>query len=479
MPDRLDRLRQAVRGGVVPFVGSGASVAATDRSPHASWAGLLEDGIASCQRLVPDLPSAWAEQTRTRLDGADVITYLTVADEIVFRLRELSDGREYEQWLAGTVGALKATPRGNRLLQAIGKLSNLVVTTNYDRLLEEALGWPTVTWTDHRAFKAAAKRGAEPAVVHLHGVVSDTDSVILGGADYERLLGNELQKFVKEHLFGFSTFVFVGCGDGLRDRSIAPVLRLLDSLLPPGDTEHFNLVLGAELRAAMRDPLAQSVSPVAYGAEFDDLASFLESLADPDATLNVNQDPSFYEGERAVHPRTALLDLAGPAEEALQQALETLRRALRAASQLERRTALPAGWKRWELAEQHTLHQQVAASAAGPGERLAWTTALLEQTVHSVEHDLGQLLAKHFVEQRDRLEHLLNTLAELDALCSDLRCRCAESAADLGRRLNDTSAYRTVSASVDEAREHAEEAATVVSGLTEDFGASAPSGERA
>ena len=141
----------------------------------------------------------------------------------VARLREIGDGREYAGWITRAVGELRPTETGRSLLKAIGKLDKLVLTTNYDRLLEAAIPKArSVGWSGHAAYLDAIREQSvtpsrrQPAVIHLHGDVGDAQSIVLGNADYERLLGDELQKTLKEVLFITRTLVFVGCGEGLR-----------------------------------------------------------------------------------------------------------------------------------------------------------------------------------------------------------------------------------------------------------------------
>src|SRR5215471_979672 len=104
MPAALDtealvRLREAVANRnddegptLTPFVGAGFSSAATGNAEHASWSGLLLDGIKVCERLCVPMPSGWSERMKEQLDNADTITSLAVADEITRRLSAVRQG---------------------------------------------------------------------------------------------------------------------------------------------------------------------------------------------------------------------------------------------------------------------------------------------------------------------------------------------------------------------------------------------------
>jgi hypothetical protein len=64
----LDDLRAEVAGGhAVAVVGAGVSSAATGNAPVASWVGLLQEGVAYCERLLgPSLPADWVECRRAQ-----------------------------------------------------------------------------------------------------------------------------------------------------------------------------------------------------------------------------------------------------------------------------------------------------------------------------------------------------------------------------------------------------------------------------
>ena len=92
--EALDRLYEAMAedspvSQLTPFVGSGVSVAATGGNPHASWSGLLLDGIEVCERLIPGLPFGWADQRKGLLVSADMHSFIALAEDIGPRLREI------------------------------------------------------------------------------------------------------------------------------------------------------------------------------------------------------------------------------------------------------------------------------------------------------------------------------------------------------------------------------------------------------
>src|SRR5208282_731665 len=141
MTEALDRLREAVAGKdhpplLTPFVGTGFSLAATGGADHASWRGLLLEGIKVCQRVGSPMPPGWPDRMREQLDNADVFTYIAVADEVTRRLDAVRGGREFGTWLQSTVGRLEATGEGTQIVDAVCSLGNVIVTTNYDTVIE-------------------------------------------------------------------------------------------------------------------------------------------------------------------------------------------------------------------------------------------------------------------------------------------------------------------------------------------------------
>jgi hypothetical protein len=176
MTEGLARLREAMAEQLppIPFVGAGFSVAATSGAEHASWRGLLLDGIKVCQRVGSPMPPGWADRIKDQLDHADAFTYIAAADEITRRLRAVREGREFGSWIQRTVGELRPTPEGEKIIEAVRSLGKVIVTTNYDTLIENLKPkWRSYTWTDDRYGSAPSMTRV---VMHLHGVAGKPNS---------------------------------------------------------------------------------------------------------------------------------------------------------------------------------------------------------------------------------------------------------------------------------------------------------------
>jgi hypothetical protein len=393
----------------VPFVGAGVASAVTGGAACASWHGLLLDGIEQCRQRV-SVPPGWAERMREHLASADAISYMAVADEVRRRLEARAEGRDFGSWLQESVGSLTPTEEGWELLSVIRSLGQVIVTTNYDTLLERegrqpALHpkWNAFTWNDDQWRSAPEQK---PVVLHLHGMAAKPQSVILSSADYQRLVLDKLDQAVSQYVFLSRRFLYIGCGDGLSDPHIAPLMRWVIEMLTARtgqpeqkDREHFILVRGGELRQFIVDPLPERVSPVAYGTEFGQLAGFLHKLG-AGLELDVSQDPDDYEpigsavsaaapsgpsgwadeagrpaarsaaGERGAAPPVTTLSLQVLADRQVQEALAAVRRAARAMDRVAGCVALPIGMTTWDPADQQAVHEQLAVSAAGPAASL-------------------------------------------------------------------------------------------------------------
>ena len=457
----------------VPFVGAGVASAVTGGAACASWHGLLLDGIEQCRQRV-SVPPGWVERMREHLASADAISYMAVADEVRRRLETRAEGRDFGSWLHESVGSLTPTEEGWELLSVIRSLGQVIVTTNYDTLLERegrqpALHpkWNAFTWNDDQWRLAPEQK---PVVLHLHGMAANPQSVILSSADYQRLVLDKLDQVVSQYVFLSRRFLYIGCGDGLSDPHIAPLMRWMIEMLTERagqqgqeDREHFILVRGAELRQFIADPLPERVSPVAYGAEFGQLAGFLHKLG-AGLELDVSQDPDDYEpigssavsaaapsgpsgwadeagrpatrpaaGERGAAPPVTTLSLQVLADRQVQEALAAVRRAARAMDRVAGCVALPIGMTTWDPADQQAVHEQLAVSAAGPAASLRdrlreAADAVSAATAQVVRTAAGAALTAALVAPAAALEALSAELVERVTLAyEDLAHRSATS----------------------------------------------------
>jgi len=438
MMEALVRLREAVANRndegptLTPFVGAGFSSAATSGAEHASWSGLLLDGIKVCERVCAPMPSGWSERMKEQLDNADTITFLAVADEITRRLSAVRQGREFGSWLRRTVGGLRPSKEGRQVIKAVCELGNFIVTTNYDKLIEETTGWKSCTWSDQHYAAALAR---PPAVVHLHGVVDNPNSIILSSAHYERLSINEPTQIFHRTLFASRRFVFIGCGDGLGDPDISTLMEFAYRDEP--ETEHYLLVTGKQLRRLNEHPISPQVTPVAYGSDFSELTPFLVKLVN-NRPIAVSQDPDYYDRK----PLVAVLGLARQAWDQLQAAGEAFRRAERAMDQVDNLGTVPDGMARWDYRDREAVHEQLAAAIRGPTLRLDSALVQVVGLVQETERHAGRLTARQFARFATDLRMMTDEVDGLESALWQLRGRVMRRRDDLEVRAGLSDGYR-------------------------------------
>lgn len=187
MADEIQQIKTAIaHNQVVVFIGTGVSIYATNGEQEvASSRGLLKNGLQQCYQ------AGWMsgrefEKLSDKFEShsAEVKDYLRAAVRIksCFRM-------EFKVWLAETIGKLSV--KKPELIEAIGELECPIITTNYDRLLEQVLK------TD---------------IVHVHGRYDQTESIIFTSEDYAHLRENtsDLKKRIEN-----KTLLLIGYGAGL------------------------------------------------------------------------------------------------------------------------------------------------------------------------------------------------------------------------------------------------------------------------
>jgi SOS-response transcriptional repressor LexA len=482
-----------------PFVGAGAAAAISGAS-CASWRGLLEDGIEQCQESAL-MTGQWANRMKEHLSGADAISYMAVADEVRRRLEARADGRDFASWLKASVGSLEPTKDGWELLTEIHRLgepSQVIVTTNYDTLLEKQRGhasqpleWRPFTWKNSKWGSALEY---QRAVLHLHGMADNPQSVILSSADYERIAHDKLDKIVSQSIF-LRQFLYIGCGDGLSDPHIAPLMQKMSEAMEArrereneeseDDREHFILVRGCELSRLIGTPPPPGISPVAYGAEFSELTSFLRKLKDKQE-LDISQNPRDYEpssrpepadttmqpsgrtsnagrvtvesgsGERQADPPVTPLSRQVLANEQLDEALTAVRRAARAMDQVTDCVALRTGMTTWDPADQLAEHELIAESANEPATRLR---DQLREARRAVGRARAAGTAGRIRPGLARAEAQAALAASLKALTAELAEQVTLLYNDLAERgVTSNIRYRPLAQVIQDAQEEAEEA---------------------
>lgn len=218
----VEALRQ---GRVLPFVGAGVSRSVHDRlgrPAFPTWVELLE---RAGEWLREEQKPEEAERLGECLGGPrpDFLTAAQIA-------RAGLSGRRWGDFLRRqfNLQSEQIEPSSMELARAIWSLgSNLLITTNYDRVLEWACErstdchcWPTHAPAEHT--RALEGKFEYPAVWHLHGTIQQLDSIILTTEDYQRLYPLERGEHVRREydsalstlrsLLAIKHFLFIGFG---------------------------------------------------------------------------------------------------------------------------------------------------------------------------------------------------------------------------------------------------------------------------
>ena len=440
-PDELtvspaeERLREALRSEQRPiaFVGSGLSLAATGKDV-AGWKGLLLNGIATCEKANPALAKRdWGVPLRETLKQGDLPDYISVAGNVSDHLHELNGGDDFVSWVKGTVGNLKLTGDGRELVGEVCKLNSRVVTTNYDNLIEQVKPkWVPYDWEQPEF--ATALNGSE-VVLHLHGSAKNPRSIILGGADYQRRTG-EFDHTLSQALFATRGLIFIGCGSGLKDPHVHPVLKFLERHQEKTSVKHFILLTNEENLEFTANPLSSKISSVAYGDDHKDLLPFLREL-NADVEPPVTETPEVNPPNTPSRTGTGFLFYAARAEKELNRAHDALRLVAEALCEVESAQAMPTVMDYWDLARQAEKHRQLAAGLTAPASRLDVCSQQVLPSFRVAAESAWQAVRLNVSDRPGRLTRIRGPAVELETDAGQLLARIAEVAEDLERRITE------------------------------------------
>ena len=240
LPDRL--IRATKSGRLVPFVGAGISKKAM-HGLFPSWSELMYEMVDLAQKEGGITSGEQRELIRLLKDGK-----LTVVADVVKRVLQEETFDRYLDRRFNYSDLSKANLDTQVLLLKIS--SRLIVTTNYDHLLEDAFARhfrrsPMVaTFREAYSVQNATQdynADTYPLIFKVHGDVRVKDSLILSDRDYRSLLyDHQTYGSVITSIFMNSTMLFVGFS--LSDREIMSHLERVRHRLNYVSQSHFALV---------------------------------------------------------------------------------------------------------------------------------------------------------------------------------------------------------------------------------------------
>ena len=303
------------------IIGAGVSLASTEGNANLSWGGLLRSGLDKLNTPhFPEFSDTMYDAYRRILDEGDTDSLVGVAQIIESKLGA-PDGGAFSEWLREVFEPVDIkNPEVPLALKRLKEQGCLLVTTNYDDILEKITESGATTWLDQNIVDRMF-RGLDSGILHLHGYWKIPASLIFGWSSYGRIESDEVTQHFLRTLRAPKTPIFVGCGGGLEDPNIG---RLLDWARKHFRTAESPIYLldkndrVDEIRK--RYPVKERFVVVDYGKSHQDLGPFLRSLLQPGS-------PGFEEaaglGRKHVDEATVHLELSlsVPPEEFNKQAL--------------------------------------------------------------------------------------------------------------------------------------------------------------
>jgi hypothetical protein len=245
-------------GSTLALVGAGTSA----RMGYPTWGRLLDEMDALVEQHNPQPPKLRANRQKQQ-------DWLWRAEEY----RRLLSPEDYHSFLEHAFDDESGKPLDPCLRTLVELPFRHVLTTNYDGLLERAHHEVTdrpaavIEWNDSRKLRELFVRLGDPSYtrryVHLHGLASRPETVVLTDSDYLERYSRSLD--AHRRLFAlFATQQVVFIGFSLNDPELGALLREVQASMGPGPAPHFALLA---LREDESDVLERRRLKEKYGVE--------------------------------------------------------------------------------------------------------------------------------------------------------------------------------------------------------------------
>ncbi|KAG9231956.1 ankyrin repeat-containing domain protein [Amylocarpus encephaloides] len=299
---RLDELKQALEHhSLVIIVGAGVTLNATaqkDGRPlkRLTWKGLIKNGLSYLVDEVHIKRSTLASAYKALEDGR---TEKLLCAATILR-RTLKKHNHFPTWIRSVFEDLHKQVTSPDILERLKSLSErgaLLLTTNYDDLLERSCGLPRVN-RSNKVDLLNFKRRDLKGVLHVHGSYLDPTEVVLDSTDYYNIKNaqqDQVQDILKTYL-DYYTILFVGCGSGLDDPNFGPLLNWARHRHKKISNRHCLLMRTGE--NINYKPLIS----LEYGDEYEDLVAYLDKILG--APGDESNEPRFLDAEQ--HARLLL-----------------------------------------------------------------------------------------------------------------------------------------------------------------------------
>lgn len=281
MEEELKRLLSEKK--VIPFIGAGVSMAVKDQKGQQlfpSWPELLKKLAFNLEKLGK---TAEANLINAYF-GLSKFNYLEVAD----KLKEFYPSKQsFNEQLKNIFDkhSSEADQESLALAKAIWEIEqNLIITTNYDKVLHWASNSPSDTayWdiqsTSEQA-RALRDNVSKPTVWHLHGHIEHIDNLVLTTESYNKLYDNNTNGEFKAAYTALLTFLasksFLFIGYSLDDEFFVNELEKICSIFDNNSSEHYVLLRQG---SKLSEKLQGKIIPISFENYGQPLIDKIKSL---------------------------------------------------------------------------------------------------------------------------------------------------------------------------------------------------------
>jgi hypothetical protein len=282
-------------GEVIPLIGAGVSMSInTTKGEKAfpSWPELLSNAAEKLEK--EDSQLVKLQVKRGKLQRA--------AEEV----QELLTGRPWGNFLNSqfSINFKELDIRGKALPKAIWRLSNRVVTLNYDKVLEwaheESANLCVFDNSNSTQLSEFSRASQQEMLWHLHGTIEHPKHMVLTPQSYHRLYEENAEEHYKAALIKFrelisnKTILFIGCS--LDDAELLAEIVKQNNLFDGNTGPHYALVRKTneqEIKSKLADSHVQTIAFSDFGQPLIDAVTQLAECKDQQQqVINNEKEPA-------------------------------------------------------------------------------------------------------------------------------------------------------------------------------------------
>lgn len=270
-------------------MGTGVSAAVAPGIPALrSWRSCLEAVLEAAEQLEVLHPGDVARFRRKVTKDRDL---LVVAHDLIRKMSPRTGDAKpnfFQDCLMEVFDDLERHIQNPLVLRALLSLMErgaLVLTTNYDNLLElfgrqQDKPMESLDLKDKTKVLQWARGHVKYGVLHIHGLYTDPCGMVLDPSGYKDVTQDPEVMEVLQNLYRTKSFLFLGCGETLRDQIFQALF--LYSVPNKVDLEHYMVVLKEgedQFFKLQADMLLHGIKVVSYGDSFDHFPGYVQDLA--------------------------------------------------------------------------------------------------------------------------------------------------------------------------------------------------------